>query len=52
MRWMKANYRRYQVQLRVDDDHDLIEFVEANKETVGTTEMFRRGLELLKSEGL
>ena len=48
---MKANYKRYQVQFRIDDDADLIAFIEENKE-IGTTELFRRGIEKLKSEGL
>lgn len=44
MRWMKANYKRYQVQLRLDIDKDLIDFIERNKEKIGTTELFRLGL--------
>ena len=52
IRWMKANYKRYQVQLRLDTDRDLIAFIEANKEKHGTTELFRMGLEKLKAEGL
>lgn len=52
IRWMKANYKRYQVQLRIEDDADLIDFVNQYKDAVGTTELFRRGLEKLKSEGL
>ena len=52
IRWMRANYKRYQVQLRIEDDADLIEFIERNKAQYGTTELFRRGLELLKGEGL
>lgn len=52
MRWMKANYKRYQVQFRVDDDADLIQFVEQYKAERGTTEIFRAGIEKLKKEGL
>lgn len=52
MRWMKANYKRYQVQLRLDTDKDLIDFIESNKEQHGTTELFRAGLEKLKNEGI
>lgn len=52
MRWMKANYKRYQVQLRLDTDKDLIDFIESNKEQHGTTELFRLGLEKLKNEGI
>ncbi len=51
-RWMKANYKRYQVQLRIEDDKELIEFIEAHKETVGTTELFRRAIERIKEEGV
>lgn len=51
-RWMKANYKRYQVQLRVDDDAELIEFIDQNKGRYGTTELFRMGIEKLKLEGL
>lgn len=51
MRWMKANYKRYQVQFRVVDDADLIEYIDANKERIGTTELFRAGIERIKNEG-
>lgn len=51
-RWMKANYKRYQVQLRLDSDKELIDFIEANKEKHGTTELFRMGIEKIKAEGL
>lgn len=51
-RWMKANYKRYQVLLRIDDDANLIQFIDKHKEDIGTTELFRRGIEKLKSEGL
>lgn len=52
MRWMKANYKRYQVQFRIDDDADLIDFIEANKRKTGTTELFRKAIEKLKNEGI
>ena len=52
MRWMAKTYKRYQVQLRQDEDADLIEFIDRHKEQIGTTELFRRGIEKLKSEGL
>lgn len=52
MRWMKQNYKRYQVQLRVDDDADLIAYIDDQKANIGTTELFRRGIEKLKTEGL
>lgn len=52
IRWMKANYKRYQVQLRIEDDAELIQFIEQTKDRYGTTELFRMGIEKLKSEGL
>ena len=52
MRWMKANYKRYQVQLRLDTDQELIAWIEANKEKHGTTELFRMAMEKLKAEGI
>ncbi len=52
MRWMKDNYKRYQVQFRVDDDADLIEFIDKHKDDYGTTEIFRKAISNLKNEGL
>ena len=49
-RWNAANYKRYQVYLRVDDDADLIQWIEQQKADTGTTELFRAGLEKLKNE--
>ena len=49
---MKANYKRYQVQLRIDEDADLIAFIDKNKTKYGTTELFRTAREKLKNEGL
>ena len=51
-RWEAANYKKYLVRLRVDTDKDLIDFIEANKEKYGTTEIFRTALEKLKKEDL
>lgn len=51
-RWEAANYKKYLIRLRSDTDADLIQFIEANKEKHGTTELFRMGLEKLKNEGL
>lgn len=51
MRWESAAYKKFLVRLRVDDDAELIKFVEANKDKHGTTELFRAGLEKLKNEG-
>lgn len=52
MRWMKDNYKRYQVQFRVNDDADLISFIDQHKEMYGTTEIFRIAVDRLKNEGL
>lgn len=51
-RWEAANYKKYLVRLRLDTDAELIEFLDSNKETHGTTELFRLGLEKLKKEGV
>lgn len=51
-RWNAKTYKRYQVQLRKDDDADLIAWIDQNKEQYGTTELFRLGIEKIKSEGL
>ena len=51
-RWESKTYRKYLVRLREDEDRELIEFIEQNKGTYGTTEIFRAGLEKVKSEGL
>ena len=51
-RWMAANYKKYVVSLRFDTDSKLIQFIEDNKDTIGTTEIFREGIKALmeKSE--
>lgn len=49
-RWMDKAYKKYMVQLRYDTDQDLIDFVEANKEKLGTTNIFREALELYIKE--
>lgn len=44
-RWKKANYKLYQVNFRNDTDKDLIDFIEAQKQKSGTTELFREAME-------
>lgn len=39
------------VNLRKDEDADIIEFMEANKDRIGPTDVFRKGYEKLKNEG-
>ncbi len=51
-RWDLANLKKYSVSLRKEDDADLIEFIEENKDSIGTTQLFRRALELLIDEGI
>lgn len=50
-RWNKANYRQYTVNLRYDTDKDIIDYIEANKERFGTTEIFRAAMEMLIANG-
>lgn len=45
-RWMEKAYKKYLVNLRYDTDQELIDFVEANKEKVGMTQIFREALEM------
>ena len=51
-RWNEKTHKRYQVYLRLEEDADLIEFIEQHKGTTGTTEIFRTGLAKVKNEGL
>ena len=50
-RWIKANYRQYAVNLRYDNDQELIDYIEQHKEQFGTTEIFRVALQLLIDRG-
>ena len=50
-RWIKANYRQYTVSLRYDTDKEIIDYIEANKERFGTTEIFRAAMEALIKNG-
>lgn len=50
-RWNKANYRQYTVNLRYDEDQDLIDYIEQYKEQFGTTEIFRQALQQLIERG-
>lgn len=49
-RWMEKAYRRYSVSFRYDTDQDIIDFIEANKDKVGTTQIIREALELYIKE--
>lgn len=49
-RWKAANYKTYQVNLRLDSDQDLIDFVErfkAKNDGMGVSDIFRAGVEVL-----
>jgi hypothetical protein len=43
-RWKAKNYKSYQVNLRLDTDADLIQFVESRKDQIGTSAVFRDAL--------
>lgn len=45
-RWIDKAYSRYLVSFRYDTDGDLIDFMEQNKEKLGTTNIFRDALQL------
>ena len=47
--WNEKTYKRIMVSLRKDDDADLIEWFEKNKAQYGPTEIFRSGIELIKT---
>ncbi len=44
-RWDKTHQKSYNVRLRLEEDADLIAYIEANKGTVGTSQIFREALE-------
>ena len=51
--WKQRNYKQYNVNLKLDDDKEIIDYIEANKERFGTTEIFRAAMEeLIKNGGI
>ena len=51
--WKQRNYKRYEVNFRLDTDKDIIDYIESNKERFGTTEIFRAAMEeLIKNGGI
>lgn len=50
-RWNAKTYRRVTVNLRQEDDAEIIRFMEDNLDKIGPTEIFRAGYEKLKTEG-
>ena len=49
--WKQRNYKRYEVNFRLDTDKDIIDYIEAHKERFGTTEIFRAAMEMLINNG-
>ena len=50
-RWNAKTYKRYQVSLRLDEDAELIDFVEQNRKRYNPVDYFRAGIEQIKKEG-
>ena len=48
-RWINKAYHRYGVSLRYDTDQHLIDYLEANKDDVGVTQIIREALEMYVS---
>ena len=46
-RWKAKTYKVYQVNLRKDEDKDLIDWIEKNREKYGISDIFRAGVETL-----
>lgn len=44
-RWESKAYRKYLIRFREDTDKRLIDYLEKNKERLGTTNIFRDALE-------
>ena len=49
--WKQRNYKRYEVNFRLDTDKEIIAYIEANKERFETTEIFRAAMEMLIKNG-
>ena len=50
-RWENKAYKKFLVRFREDADKEIIDYIEANKERFGTTEIFRAAMELLIENG-
>ena len=50
-RWENKAYKKFLVRFREDADKEIIDYIEANKERFGTTEIFRAAMELLINNG-
>ena len=49
--WKQRNYKRYEINFRLDTDQEIIAYIESNKERFGTTEIFRAAMEALINNG-
>ena len=49
--WKQRNYKRYEINFRLDTDKEIIDYIEAHKERFGTTESFRAAMEALINNG-
>lgn len=49
--WKQRNYKRYEINFRLDTDQEIIAYIEANKERFGTTEIFRAAMDALIKNG-
>ena len=49
-RWNAKTYKRYAVNLRKEDDSELIDWIEANRDKYGITDIFRVGVETLMKD--
>lgn len=45
-RWENKAYKRFMVRFRYDTDQKLIDFLEANKDSIGVTQIFREAMEM------
>ena len=50
-RWENKAYKKFLVRFREDTDKEIIDYIEANKERFGTTEIFRAAMEMLIANG-
>ena len=50
-RWNAKTYRRVTVNLRQEEDAEIIRFMDERREKICPTEIFRAGYEKLKTDG-
>ena len=50
-RWENKAYKKFLVRFREDADKEIIDYIEANKERFGTTEICRAAMEMLIKNG-